>query len=144
MFFNLVNENEVNLAMQGLQKSYTSIERMADELLSQGQKKKANSPKPELSFQDVLHSTESGRAESLKFSKHANSRLATRNINLSAEQMERLENGTTKAREKGIQESLVMVDDLAFIVNVKNNTVITAVGDATDSIFTNIDGAVIS
>ena len=130
--------------MQGLQKSYTSIERMADELLNQGQKKKANSPKPELSFQDVLHSTESGQAESLKFSKHANSRLATRNINLSAEQMERLENGTTKAREKGIQESLVMVDDLAFIVNVKNNTVITAVGDITDSIFTNIDGAVIS
>lgn len=37
-----------------------------------------------------------------------------------------------------------MVDDLAFIVNVKNNTVITAVGDSTDSIFTNIDGAVIS
>ena len=58
--------------------------------------------------------------------------------------MERLENGTSKAREKGIQESLVMVDNLAFIVNVKNNTVITAVNDATDSIFTNIDGAVIS
>lgn len=74
----------------------------------------------------------------------ANERLANRNINLSAEQMERLENGTTKAREKGIQESLVMVDDLAFIVNVKNNTVITAMNDKTDSIFTNIDGAVIS
>jgi len=39
---------------------------------------------------------------------------------------------------------LVMVDDLAFIVNVKNNTVITAVNDMTDSIFTNIDGAVIN
>ncbi len=58
--------------------------------------------------------------------------------------MERLENGTTKAREKGIRESLVMVDDMAFIVNVKNNTVITAVGDSDGSIFTNIDGAVIS
>lgn len=57
--------------------------------------------------------------------------------------MERLENGTTKAREKGIRESLVMVDDMAFIVNVKNNTVVTAIGDSADSIFTNIDGAVI-
>ena len=57
--------------------------------------------------------------------------------------MERLENGTTKAREKGIRESLVMVDDLAFIVNVKSNIVVTAVGGSADSIFTNIDGAVI-
>ena len=55
-----------------------------------------------------------------------------------------MENDTTKAREKGIRDSFVMVDDLAFIVNVKNNTVITAVGDTADSIFTNIDGAVIS
>ena len=79
----------------------------------------------------------------LKFSKHANERLARRNINLSETQMERLESGTTKAREKGIQESLVMVDNLAFIVNVKNNTVVTALGDSSDSVFTNIDGAVI-
>jgi flagellar operon protein len=58
--------------------------------------------------------------------------------------MERLEQGTTKAREKGIRESLIMVDDLAFIVNVKNNTVVTAVNDSENGVFTNIDGAVIS
>ena len=45
--------------------------------------------------------------------------------------------------EKGIGESLVLVDDLAFIVNVKNNTVITAMDDSSEGIFTNIDGAVI-
>jgi GTP-dependent phosphoenolpyruvate carboxykinase len=37
-----------------------------------------------------------------------------------------------------------MVDDLAFIVNVKNNTVVTAVNDSENGVFTNIDGAVIS
>ena len=37
-----------------------------------------------------------------------------------------------------------MVDELAFIVNVKNNMVVTAVGGSEDKIFTNIDGAVIS
>ena len=58
--------------------------------------------------------------------------------------MERLEYGMNRAREKGIQESLVLVDDLAFIVNVKNNIVITAVNDTEDAVFTNIDGAVIS
>ena len=45
---------------------------------------------------------------------------------------------------KGIRESLVMVDQLAFIVNVPNNTVITAMdqSQANENIFTNIDGAV--
>ena len=84
------------------------------------------------------------KKEGLKFSKHANERLVSRNIDLSREQVKRLEEGTSKAREKGIQESLVMIDDLAFIVNVKNNTVITAVKDTEDTVFTNIDGAVIS
>ena len=129
--------------MQRLQKNSTSLESIRDQLL-QNSPKTSNSPQSELSFQDIFQSTKEQTVDSLKFSKHANERLATRNINLSAEQMERLENGTTKAREKGIRESLVMVDDLAFIVNVKNNTVITAVGDTADSIFTNIDGAVIS
>ena len=129
--------------MQGLDKNYASIDSMRSQLLKDSPKAD-NSKTSELSFQDILSSKKEQVVDNLKFSKHANERLATRNINLSAEQMERLENGTTKAREKGIRESLVMVDDLAFIVNVKSNTVITAVGDSTDSIFTNIDGAVIS
>ena len=39
----------------------------------------------------------------------------------------------------------MLVDRLAFIVNTKNNTVITAMDqtETNDSIFTNIDGAVI-
>ena len=129
--------------MQRLYENYSSIEQMTDRLLQSDNKKTKHSSESDLSFREILSSTSSA-VTGLKFSKHANARLATRNINLSDQQMERLENGTTKAREKGIQESLIMVDDLAFIVNVKNNTVITAVGDSTDSIFTNIDGAVIS
>lgn len=132
--------------MQRLGDNYSSIEMMAGQIL---QKKPTadtkNSSKSELSFQEVLNTaSQKQQTEGLKFSKHANERLAIRNINLSEDQMERLESGTTKAREKGIRESLVMVDNLAFIVNVKNNTVVTALGDAADSVITNIDGAVIS
>ena len=47
-------------------------------------------------------------------------------LTLTKEQVERLYQGTVKASEKGINESLVIVDSLAFIVNVPNNTVITA------------------
>ena len=80
----------------------------------------------------------------LRFSKHANERLASRNIRLSTEQRERLEGGVNKASQKGIKDSLVMVDNMAFIVNITNRTVITAVGEGDDKIFTNIDGAIIT
>ena len=81
----------------------------------------------------------------LKFSKHAGIRLEQRNISLSENQLRRLSEGTKKAEEKGIKESLMIMDDMAFIVNVKNNTVITAMDQTENSenVFTNIDGAVI-
>jgi flagellar operon protein len=95
-------------------------------------------------FSEILKSKQAvSESNELKFSKHANERLASRNIDLTDEQLSRLENGAKKASEKGINESLVMIDNLAFIVNIKNNTVITAVNDGEDRVFTNIDGAVI-
>lgn len=81
----------------------------------------------------------------MRFSKHAANRLAERNIELTDNQMERLQEGTMKAGAKGINESLVLVDQLAFIVNIPNHTVVTAMNqtEADENIFTNIDGAVI-
>lgn len=127
------------------QTNFSSIEQMTGQLLKN---KSVNtnqlSKEKSLSFSEVLKSTQdSVETRFLKFSKHANERLASRNINLSETQLERLESGAKKAQEKGINESLVMVDNIAFIVNVKNNTVVTAVNDSEDKIFTNIDGAVI-
>ena len=84
------------------------------------------------------------RPTELTFSKHANERLINRNISLSDEQMERLNEAAALADSKGIKESLVMVDDLAFIVNVKNSTVVTALGGSDNKVITNIDGAVIA
>ena len=57
--------------------------------------------------------------------------------------MERLQGAVRKAEAKGIRDSLVMLDNVAFIVNVKSNTVITAVAGEDEKIFSNIDGAVI-
>ena len=96
-----------------------------------------------LSFQEVLQK-QHGSGE-VRFSKHAAGRLAERNIELTTGQMERLNEGAAKAGQKGIKESLVLVDELAFIVNIPNNTVVTAMNqsDAAQNVFTNIDGAVI-
>ncbi len=97
--------------------------------------------KPMENMKQPLQRTAGG----IKFSKHASLRLSDRNIELSDGQLERLTSGTQKAGEKGINESLVIMDELAFIVNVKNNTVITAMdqSEADENVFTNIDGAVI-
>ncbi len=118
-----------------------SIEQMTDVFKNSTKTTPAKLQSNTKSFLEVLDSLKS---DELVFSKHANERLQSRNIDLSKNQLERLTAGTRRAGEKGIKESLVMVDNLAFIVNVRNNTVITAVNDNEDKIFTNIDGAVIA
>jgi len=96
-----------------------------------------------LSFQDVLAGT-MNETRALQFSKHASLRLSARNIQLSTDQLARVEQGVAAARVKGIQDSLVMVDDVALVVNIRSKTVITAMEkDPSNSVFTNIDGAVI-
>ena len=81
----------------------------------------------------------------VKFSGHAQTRLASRRITLSGDDVARLGNAMTKAAAKGAKDSLMLMDKTAFVVSVANRTVITAVAqDALkDNIFTNIDSAMI-
>jgi flagellar operon protein len=83
--------------------------------------------------------------DKLKFSKHASMRLDVRQISLSDDQMNRLEAGVNKAEAKGIKESLVLMDNVALVVNIENKTVVTALdqSEAREHVFTNIDGAVL-
>ncbi len=94
------------------------------------------------SFQDIL-SGKINESEELKFSKHASLRLNDRNLNLTQNQIDRVQDGVNEARQKGVTDSLVLVDDVALVVSVKNNTVITATNKNMSSVFTNINGAVI-
>lgn len=121
--------------------NYTSIEQIRNQLTpGQVNSSEGREAKAARSFADIL----TGTANQIKFSKHASQRLETRNIAMSEEQKARLQDATSQAKEKGMKESLVMVDNLAFIVNVKSNTVITAVNDTDHAVFTNIDGAIIN
>ncbi|MDD3267780.1 MAG: flagellar protein [Syntrophomonadaceae bacterium] len=81
----------------------------------------------------------------LKFSQHARERLKSRNIELSAGELDKLQDAVIKARQKGARDSLILMQDLALVVSVKNNTVVTAVDgqNLKENIFTNIDSAVI-
>lgn len=126
---------------------FLSIEQLQNQYLNQGQKIGKTDSRAEASFESVFRQKliRSEEPVILKFSKHAANRLVDRNITLSDSQMERLSDGAKKAGEKGIQDSLVIVDELAFIVNIPNKTVVTAMdqNETNENVFTNIDGAVI-
>ena len=131
--------------MQIKNSQFSSIEQITGQYLQNtGKNSKVNIPAHTTSFQEVLNNKVE-QAGQLKFTKHANERLDSRDITISEEQMTRLQNGARRASEKGIKESLVLVDSLAFIVNTRQNTVITAMDQAetNENIYTNIDGAVI-
>lgn len=109
-----------------------------------------------LSFKDTLAGFETiGKAPSsgaglngdsgLKFSNHAVERMRSRGVNFNAEQIKKLEGAVKKASEKGSRDSLVLMNDTALIVSVKNRTVVTVVDKASlkDNVFTNIDSTIV-
>lgn len=127
---------------------FLSIEQLQDQYLKQQKVNSGNKAPQGMSFEEILQKQQAPKlqtTENVRFSKHAANRLNDRNIELTDEQLERLNDGTKKAGQKGIRDSLVLVDQLAFIVNTKSNTVITAMDqtEADENIYTNIDGAVI-
>lgn len=132
--------------MQIINSQFPSIEQVASQYLDNKIPSKNSSLDNGPSFADILSTKQALEASPIKFSKHASGRLSERNIQLSDSQLGRLNAGMQAASEKGIQESLVLVDQLAFIVNVKNQTVVTAMDqkDTAQNVFTNIDGAVIA
>ena len=95
----------------------------------------------EQGFSEVLKD----QIQQVKFSNHAIQRMNYRNIKLNATQNLRLEAAVTKAADKGLKDSLILLDNNAFIVNIPNKTVVTVVdkNSLTENVFTNIDGAVI-
>lgn len=127
---------------------FLSIEQLQNQYLKQQKVNSGSKVSQGMSFEEILHKQQTQgtqSTETVKFSKHATNRLSDRKIELTDEQLERLNDGTKKAGAKGIKDSLVLVDQLAFIVNTKSNTVITAMDqtEADENIYTNIDGAVI-
>ena len=94
-------------------------------------------------FDEVLRQ----RVGDVKFSGHALQRVERRGIDLDANNtLARLESGVDRAAQKGARDSVVFVDGTAFVVSVRNRTVITAVDSEhmREHVFTNIDSAVIA
>ncbi len=82
---------------------------------------------------------------SLKFSAHASQRMQERKILIDAPTMQRVNDAVDKAESKGVEDTLIITQGAALIINVPNRTVVTAMdrGSLNGNVFTNIDGAVI-
>lgn len=120
-----------------------NIKQLENQLISSSKPsiKKTNINKD---FRQILDNIKS-KDDEIKFSKHATERLNSRNLNLSIDDMNRLKSAINKAESKGVNDALILMDDMAFIANVHNKVIITTVNkeQLKDNIFTNIDGAVI-
>jgi len=106
---------------------------------------KVNRIGSDLSFSEVLKA-HLEQEMGVKFSAHAMDRLNERGITLQQDELSRLSKAVSKAGEKGVNNSLILIDDMAFIVSIKNQIVITAMaGDsARNNVFTNIDSTLIA
>lgn len=96
-------------------------------------------------FRDLLEQT-IARQDGIKFSAHAIDRLRTRNILLCSEDIIRINEAVQKAENKGSRDTLILMNGMAFIVSIKNKTVVTAITgeQMQDKIITNIDSTIIA
>jgi flagellar operon protein len=99
--------------------------------------KLSNSP----SFQDVL-SSKLHKTQGFTISNHAAERM--RGLNLSEKDMQKLDEGINKAKEKGCKQSVILYRDVAFVASIENRTIITAVQKerAKENVFTNVDSVI--
>ena len=104
---------------------------------------KRDRDKSAIAFDQILK--EKLQKQKLKFSRHAEKRMVSRKMEVSSEELEKLNKGVEKAALKGARDSLIMVNNNAFLVSVANSTVITALAaeSVKENVFTNIDSAVI-
>lgn len=81
----------------------------------------------------------------LKFSNHAIERMQSRGISYSPQDLTRLGEAVQKAAAKGSKDTLVLMDQSALIVSVKNNTVVTVMDKNAlkENVFTNIDSTIV-
>ena len=97
-----------------------------------------------LHFQKMLEEMQAEKKKVL-FSAHARERIESRNIELNADDMNRIEEAIDMVQAKGSRSSLLLYGEVALLASVTNRTIITAVdgGEDREKVFTGIDSAVI-
>lgn len=99
----------------------------------------------QVSKQSFVDHLKQATQQSLKISKHATERIEERNISISEDEWQEITEKVFEAKDKGVTQPLVLLDQAALIVSAKNATVITALDrvEAKQQLFTNIDGTIV-
>jgi flagellar operon protein len=84
--------------------------------------------------------------QGVQFSNHAQKRIDRRDLDIDSARLDRLNSAISRAAEKGARNSVVMLDDLAVVVDIRDRKVVTAINAAQgkERVFTNIDSVVIA
>ena len=99
----------------------------------------------QVSKQSFMEHLKQATGEELKISKHASERLNERSISITDREWQQISEKVFEAKNKGVKQPLVLLDQAALIVSAKNATVITALdrNEAKQQLFTNIDGTIL-
>ena len=121
-------------------KQITGVRAVPDQGRSQPVQKQGQSE--QVDFDALLQEAKDKRVQ---FSKHAAKRIADRSIEMSKDDLALLSDGINRASAKGSKESLLLMGGNAFVVNVKDRKIITAVNEdgMKEKTFTNIDSAIL-
>lgn len=113
--------------------------------LSLIEKKPVQTNKQKNSAFKQLLQTEITKTTELKLSKHAETRLQQRQIQLTNEVWDKVEKAVSQAEQKGVKEALVLTNQAALVVSTAKKVVITALDrkSASEHVFTNIDGTIV-
>jgi flagellar operon protein len=109
---------------------------------------KSNSPSSATKddFQKLLDKTIGPQTKpALEISKHAAKRLEERDLKMDTNEFMKLQDAVAKLRQKGGRDSLVITDKAAYIVDVNNNRVVTAIdkSEMAENVFTKIDSTLV-
>ncbi len=93
-----------------------------------------------------FHEALKGASEAVQFSNHAQKRIDRRELDLDPQRLNRLNSAISRAAEKGARNSVVMLDGLAVVVDIRDRKVVTAINAEAgkERVFTNIDSVVIA
>lgn len=103
---------------------------------------RSSAPPSGPSFADALRRAQEA-PERLTLSAHAEQRIRQRGISLTPSEQDAMTEALDHLEAKGARDALLLRPDAAFVVNVPNRTVVTALdaGDLQNRVFTDIDSA---
>lgn len=95
-------------------------------------------------FKNLLKDISSKKGQDIKLSGHAQKRLKSRNIEFDSNEYLKIQDALNKLKTKGGKDSLVVTSKAAYVLDVNQGTIVTAVDKESmnENIFTKIDSTI--